>query len=182
MTWSYPDIEWDWDTIDTKDIHFPSNFAWGTATAAHQVEGNNTNNNWYQWEHSFDEDGNSRIHNADKSGIAVDHWNRYSDDITLMQNIGVNHYRFSVEWSRIEPIEGNYDLDALLHYRKICEALIDANITPVITLHHFTHPIWFEEMGAFEDDRNIDYFLRFSELVFTELMDLVPIWLSLIHI
>ena len=176
FTWSYPDIEWNWDTINTKDIHFPSNFAWGTATAAHQVEGNNTNNNWYQWEHSFDDNGNSRIHNADKSGIAVDHWNQYSNDITLMQNMGVNHYRFSVEWSRIEPTKGNYDLDALLHYRKICEELIDANITPVITLHHFTHPIWFEEMGAFEDDRNIDYFVRFSELVFNELMDLVPIW------
>ncbi|MFL2982886.1 MAG: family 1 glycosylhydrolase [Candidatus Neomarinimicrobiota bacterium] len=176
FTQSYPDFEWDWENINTSDIHFPSNFAWGTATAAHQVEGNNTNNNWHEWEHSLDENGNSPIHNNDKSGLAANHWNLYLEDISLMNDLGVNHYRFSVEWSKIEPTKGKYDLDALSHYRKMCEALIDAKITPVITLHHFTHPTWFEEMGAFEKEQNIDYFIRFSELVFIELMDIVPIW------
>ena len=94
----YPDITWDWENINTKDIHFPSDFAWGTATAAHQVEGNNSNNNWYLWEEEYYNNGVSRIHNNDRSGITADHWNRYPEDILLMQDLGVNHYRFSVEW------------------------------------------------------------------------------------
>jgi len=176
LSQTYPDIEWDWDSIKTNDIHFPSNFAWGTATAAHQVEGNNTNNNWHVWERSVDDNGISRIHNNDSSGLAADHWSRYPEDISLMRELGVNHYRFSIEWSRIEPQKGFYDLEALSHYRKMCEALINGGMTPVVTLHHFTHPIWFEDMGAFEKEENIDHFIQFSELVFNELMDLVPIW------
>ena len=171
-----PDVKWQWDSINTSDIHFPSNFAWGTATAAHQVEGNNTNNNWYEWERSVDDGGISRIHNNDRSGLAADHWNRYPEDIILMKDLGVSHYRFSVEWSRIEPEKGHYDLEALAHYRRICKALVEADITPVVTLHHFTHPTWFEEMGAFEKEENTDHFVGFSELVFNELRDLVPMW------
>ena len=116
---SNPEVDWDWKSINTSDIHFPSSFAWGTATAAHQVEGNNTNNNWYQWEHSVDENNISRIHNNDKSGIAADHWNRYPEDIKLMKELGVNHYRFSVEWSKIEPKNDVFNQDALSHYRKL---------------------------------------------------------------
>ena len=171
-----PDVKWQWDSINTSDIHFPSNFAWGTATAAHQVEGNNTNNNWYEWERSVDDGGISRIHNNDRSGLAADHWNRYPEDIILMKDLGVSHYRFSVEWSRIEPEKGRYDLEALAHYRRMCEALVEADITPAVTLHHFTHPTWFEEMGAFEKEENTDHFVGFSELVFNELRDLVPMW------
>ncbi len=171
-----PDVKWQWDSINTSGIHFPSNFAWGTATAAHQVEGNNTNNNWYEWERSVDDGGISRIHNNDRSGLAADHWNRYPEDIILMKDLGVSHYRFSVEWSRIEPEKGRYDLEALAHYRRMCEALVEADITPVVTLHHFTHPTWFEEMGAFEKEENTDHFVGFSELVFNELRDLVPMW------
>ena len=73
------------------------------------MEGNNTNNNWYHWENQFDESNKPRIHNGDKSGLATDHWNRYPDDIKLMKNLGVNHYRFSIEWSRIEPENGKFD-------------------------------------------------------------------------
>ena len=176
LTISYPDIEWNWDTINTSDIHFPSSFAWGTATAAHQVEGNNFNNNWHLWEESVDDNNVSRIHNNDKSGLAADHWFRYLDDIRLMKNLGVDHYRFSIEWSRIEPEKGVYDKDALEHYRRLCQALVDSNITPVVTLHHFTHPIWFERLGAFEKKENAQFFVKFSTLVFKELRDLVPVW------
>ena len=80
---SFPDDKWNWDTIDTQNIRFPKSFIWGTATAAHQVEGNNTNNNWYHWENQFDESNKPRIHNGDKSGLAADHWNRYPEDIQL---------------------------------------------------------------------------------------------------
>ena len=173
---THPDITWDWDSINTSDIHFPSSFAWGTATAAHQVEGNNSNNNWYQWEKAVDENGISRIHNNDSSAMAADHWNRYPEDILLMKDLGVSHYRFSIEWSRIEPQKGYYDLESLSHYRKMCLAMIKAGITPVVTLHHFTHPIWFEELGAFEKETNTEHFTKFAKLVFQELMDIVPIW------
>ena len=176
MSFSYPDTEWDWETIDPSDIHFPRDFAWGTATAAHQVEGNNDNNNWHLWEYSKDENNLSRIHNSDKSGLAADHWNRYSDDIKLMKDLGVDHYRFSVEWSRIEPQMGMYDSSALQHYKELCQELLDNNITPVVTLHHFTHPIWFEKLGAFEKEENSKYFVAFSKIIFEELKGLVPIW------
>ena len=150
-----PELEWDWQNINTDDIRFPKSFAWGTATAAHQVEGNNNNNNWSVWETSFDENNNSRIHNGQRSGLAADHWNRYTEDIGLMKKLGVNHYRFSIEWSKIEPQKGQIDYDAINHYRNLCESLLEANITPVATLHHFTHPIWFEELGAFEKKESL---------------------------
>ena len=175
----YPDIQWDWDKIKTERVYFPKNFMWGTATAAHQVEGNNTNNNWYAWEHQKDNNGKSRIHNNDKSGIAANHWNLYRDDISLMNDLGVGYYRFSVEWSKIEPENGIINEKALEHYRDVCIALIDSGLTPVITLHHFSHPIWFEELGAFEKEENIEYYIRFSELVFNKLSDIVPIWCTI---
>ena len=156
----YPDVEWDWKNINTKDMYFPKNFIWGTATAAHQVEGFNTNNNWYRWEHSFDQNGKSRIHNSDKSGDAADHWNLYKQDINLMKNIGVNAYRFSVEWSKIMPTINKIDQDAIDHYREVCIALIDSGLVPVVTLHHFTHPLWFEDLGGFEKEENIKYFFK----------------------
>ena len=175
----YPDIQWDWDKIKTERVYFPKNFMWGTATAAHQVEGNNTNNNWYAWEHQKDSNGKSRIHNNDKSGIAANHWNLYRDDISLMNDLGVSYYRFSVEWSKIEPESGIINEEALEHYRDVCIALIDSGLTPVITLHHFSHPIWFEELGAFEKEENIEHYIRFSELVFNKLSDIVPIWCTI---
>ncbi len=175
----HPELKWDWEKINTENMFFPRDFSWGTATAAHQVEGNNTNNNWYQWEYSFDENGKSRIHNNQKSGFSVDHWNNYPDDIKLMKDLGVNHYRFSIEWSRVEPSKGFIDQDALEHYRLICDELVSNNITPVVTLHHFTHPIWFEEMGAFEIKENIQYFISYSDTVFKFLNDLVPIWCTI---
>ena len=176
---SFPETNWNWDKIDTQNIHFPNSFAWGTATAAHQVEGNNTNNNWYDWEHQLDENNQPRIHNGDKSILAADHWNRYPDDIKLMKDLGVNHYRFSIEWSKIEPENGNYDLEAIQHYRDLCDSLLKNNITPVVTLHHFTHPIWFEKLGAFEKRENIDHFIDYSEYAFNNLKDLVPIWCTI---
>jgi len=175
----YPDVEWDWENINTKDMYFPKNFLWGTATAAHQVEGFNTNNNWYRWEHSFDQNGKSRIHNSDKSGEAADHWNVYKQDINLMKNIGANAYRFSVEWSKIMPTINKINQDAIDHYREVCIALIDSGLVPVVTLHHFTHPLWFEDMGGFEKEENIKYFLEFSELIFNELSDVVQYWCTI---
>ena len=110
----HPDQQWNWDKIDTEKMFFPKNFIWGTSTAAHQVEGNNTNNNWYEWENSLNQNGKANIHNNDKSGEAARHWDMYRDDISLMNELGVNAYRFSVEWSKIIPEEGLIDEKALV--------------------------------------------------------------------
>ena len=96
-----------------------------------------------------------------------------------MNDLGVGYYRFSVEWSKIEPESGIINEEALEHYRDVCIALIDSGLTPVITLHHFSHPIWFEELGAFEKEENIEHYIRFSELVFNKLSDIVPIWCTI---
>ncbi|MFL3008531.1 MAG: family 1 glycosylhydrolase [Candidatus Neomarinimicrobiota bacterium] len=160
-------------------MNFPKNFAWGSATAAHQVEGNNTNNNWYQWENSLDHNSNYRIINNQKSGLAADHWNRYPEDIKLMKDLGLTHYRFSVEWSKVEPSLGQIDSSVIEHYKDLCDSLILNDITPVVTLHHFTNPIWFENLGAFEKEENISYFINFSKIVFKELNNLVPIWCTI---
>jgi len=174
-----PELHWDWNKIDTANIDFPPEFLWGVATAAHQVEGNGANNNWSAWEKARDDGGQPRIKNDQKAGLACDHWNRYREDILLMQKLGVKAYRFSVEWSKIEPRAGEFDRAALQHYKEVCEALLAAGIKPVITLHHFTHPNWFEQKGAFEKTENISLWLRFCELVFQALQDKVHLWCTI---
>ena len=174
----YPETRWDWRKEEAKPMKFPDGFVWGVATSSHQVEGGCTKN-WSSWENSTDEDNNPRIHNDEKSGIACDHWNRYKDDIQLIKDLGVTSYRFSIEWSKVEPEEGRFDAMALEHYKNVCIALKESGIMPVVTLHHFTHPIWFEEMGAFENKENLDYFVRYSERVFDALNEYVGMWCTI---
>ncbi len=116
-----------------------------------------------------DENGKPRLKNDQKVGLACDHWNRYKEDISLMQELGVSAYRFSVEWSKIEPEEGHFDLAPMRHYREVCEALLAAGIKPMVTLHHLTNPLWFERRCAFAREENIPLFVWFGEFVFQEL-------------
>lgn len=149
------------------------------ATAAHQVEGYNTNNQWYLWESTVDASGKPMISGGQKSGIACDHWRRYSQDIGLMKELGVKSYRFSVEWSRIEPQEGVFDSLAIRHYQDVCDSLIADGIVPMVTLHHFTNPIWFERKGAFEKKENVADFIRFTEVIYMALKDRVKLWCTI---
>ena len=174
----YKEIRWDWDGIDISEISFPKSFIWGTATASHQVEGN-CNNNWSKFEESNKGDGTPNITNAQISGLACDHWNRYKEDIKLISDLGVKHYRFSLEWSKIEPKMGRYDDKAIQHYSDVIDELIKNNIEPVITLHHFSHPLWFDEMGAFEKESNIPYLVSFSRKVFEQYSDRVKFWCTI---
>ena len=116
LNFKYPCMQWDWDEISTDKIHFPPTFFWGTATAAHQVEGNCTNN-WSQFENGIKSNGEPNIKDNQKSGIACDHWHRYKEDIQLIKDLGVKYYRFSVEWSKIEPIQGNFDVKVFCYIR-----------------------------------------------------------------
>jgi len=135
---------------------FPDGFVWGVATAAHQIEGGNTNNDWWAFEH---EPGSGC---AEPSGDACDSWHRWPDDVALCRQLGVGSYRFSLEWSRIQPEEGEWSTAALDHYRRQCEACREAGIDPVVTFHHFTSPRWIAAEGGWADPSTADRFAEYS--------------------
>ncbi len=128
--------------MNEKCLSFPKQFLWGAATAAHQVEGNNINTDWWVKEHRL----NTNV--AEPSGDAADSFHRYKEDIHLLADLGFSAYRFSVEWARIEPAQGCFSQAGLLHYKKMIEEVISCGMTPVVTLHHFTNPLWFAAMGG----------------------------------
>lgn len=136
---------------------FPDGFVWGTATAAHQIEGGCWNNDWWRWEHT---PGSGCV---EPSGDACDSWNRWRDDIEILAELGLGTYRFSIEWSRIEPEEGEYGRAALDHYLRIGEALLERGIEPTITFHHFTTPRWLADQGGWVEPRTADRFAAFCE-------------------
>ncbi|MCA1837205.1 MAG: family 1 glycosylhydrolase, partial [Actinobacteria bacterium] len=109
-----------------------------------------TGNNWAEWERGRRPDGSPRIADGQRCGEAVDHWRRFDEDLGLMRWLGLTGYRFSVEWSRIEPLPGYFDPEPLQRYRHWCVQLLAAGITPMVTLHHFTEPTWITERGGFE--------------------------------
>ncbi|MDL1912655.1 glycoside hydrolase family 1 protein [Chloroflexi bacterium CFX6] len=149
--------------------HFPRGFLWGTATAAHQVEGNNTNNQWWKWEQDGHTDG--------RSGLACDWWGgRWKEDFDRAAEAGQNAHRLSVEWSRIQPTPDTWDEDALEHYRNMLRGLKERGMTPMVTLHHFTNPIWLEEMGAWETEAVIPLFEKFVCKTVEALKEYCTLW------
>jgi beta-glucosidase len=148
-------------------LAFPDGFLWGAAGAAHQIEGGNTNNDWWEFEHS---PGSGC---AESSGDACDSYHRWMEDLDLVAGMGLGAYRFSLEWSRIEPAEDEFSLGALDHYRRICAACHERGIAPVVTFHHFTSPRWLAARGAFEALDAPDRFARFVERSAAHLGDLI---------
>ena len=119
-----------------SDFVFPQGFLWGASTAAHQVEGNNVNTDLWVLEHL------PHTVFVEPSGDACDHYHRYREDIALLASLGFNAYRFSVEWARIEPEEGEFSAAELEHYRRVLGTCRERDLTPVVTFHHFTSPRW----------------------------------------
>jgi beta-glucosidase len=146
---------------------FPDGFLWGTATAAHQIEGGNVNNDWWEWEHRSDSGC------VEPSGDACDSFHRWREDVDLVADLGLGAYRFSLEWSRIEPEEGEWSVAALDHYRRICAACLGRGIEPVVTFHHFTTPRWLSQRGGWESPDAPDRFARFVERSVAHLGDLI---------
>lgn len=138
-------------------VSFPDEFLWGAATAAYQVEGSNTNSDWWILEQVAADYG------VQPSGDAVDSYHRFEEDMRLLADSGFNAYRFSIEWSRIEPLPGRFSKAALAHYRRMIDTAVRLGLSPVVTLHHFTHPIWFEEEGAWLGDGAVSTFTRYVE-------------------
>ena len=140
-------------------MSFPKGFLIGAATAAHQVEGNNIHSDYWAQEHlphsSFSE----------PSGIACDHYNRFEEDIRIMAQAGLNAYRFSVEWARIEPEEDQFDEAEIEHYRKVIRCCRENRVEPLVTLMHFTSPVWLIKRGGWEAESTIEYFRRYAAYV-----------------
>lgn len=145
----------------------PEQFLIGAATAAHQVEGNNLHSDYWameQMQHtSFNE----------PSLDAVDHYDRYEEDIRLMAEAGLNAYRFSIEWARIEPECGVYDEKEIAHYRKVLECCRANGIEPIVTMHHFTSPKWLIANGGWENEATIEAFATYCRYVAEQLGDLM---------
>ncbi len=150
-----------------SDFVFPEGFLWGTATAAHQVEGNNINSESWVIEHLP-----GTIY-AEPSGDACDHYHRYPSDIALLADLGFNAYRFSVEWSRIEPEEGEFSYAALEHYRRMLATCHEHGLKPMVTYHHFTSPRWLHRYGGWLDEKTPERFARYCERVTDHLGDLI---------
>lgn len=148
-------------------LTFPEGFLWGTAAAAHQVEGDNRNSDWWAWELR----PGSPV--AEPSGTAIEQYTRYRSDADLVGSLGFNTYRFSVEWSRIEPAEGTFDEAALAHYVDVTEAVLEAGMTPMVTLNHFTLPIWLAGRGGWMAPDAPELFARYCDRLVRALGDRV---------
>ncbi len=149
-------------------LTFPTGFLWGAATAAYQVEGGNQNSDWWDWERA---PGSPVVEPA---GTAVEHYTRYPQDIALLASLGLNTYRFSVEWARIEPSEGTFDTAELDHYRRMVECVRENGLIPMVTLNHFTLPRWLAAGGGWASKRTPALFERYTRRVIEALGDGVP--------
>ncbi len=152
-----------------EEIKFPENFAWGAAVAAYQVEGGNSNSNWYEFEKL---PGKVK----DECGAACDHFNRYETDFDLASALGVKIFRTSIEWSRIEPSEGVYDNNAIEHYRRYFAELKKRGLKPMVTLFHFTLPLWIVKKGGWCSSETLKHYTRFCEKMASEYGDMIDMW------
>jgi beta-glucosidase len=148
--------------------NFSSDFMMGAATAAHQVEGNNVYSDFWTMEHI------PGTMYKEPSLEAVDHYHKYKEDIQLLVDAGLNTYRFSIEWARIEPSKGNFDKNEIEHYRQVLEFCHQNKVAPIVTLHHFSSPKWLISEGGWESESTIEYFGNYCQHVVSELGDLIP--------
>lgn len=176
-------------------LKFPKNFIWGTSTSAYQVEGGIIND-WYEWERK----NASKLANKAKiywqpwqqekfpemfepdnyiCGQACDSYNRYEEDFDLAVKMNNNAIRFGIEWARIEPEEGKWDMKEIKHYQKVLEAARKKNLKVVLTLWHWTNPQWLARQGGWENKKVVNYFSRFSQLIVDELGEMVDYWVTL---
>lgn len=153
---------------------FPDGFLWGTATAAHHVEGKNRNNQWWAFEQQP-----GAIWRGDRSGLACDWWRNAEADFDRMQGLGLNAHRLSLEWSRIEPQPGQFDFQALGRYREMLAGLRSRGMTPLVTLHHFTDPLWFARIGGWENGAAVALFRRYVQVAVSALADLCDFWCTI---
>jgi len=151
-------------------IQFPPNFLWGAATSSYQVEGDNRNSDWWHWE---------KRSGKENSGVACRHYELYLEDFNLAYSLNHNAHRLSLEWSRLEPRRGKFLYQELKHYLDVISALRERNIEPIVTLHHFSNPLWFAQAGGWQNKECVKSFLRFSKFVVEALADKVRYWITI---
>lgn len=156
---------------DHATMNFPKDFLWGSSTAAHQVEGNNTHSDWWEWEQKQPE--------SKRSGIACDQYNKYKEDFDLLQKYNQNAHRLSIEWARIEPEEGKFDLDEIEHYKQELQNLHERGIKVMLTLQHFTLPAWLAKKGGWTHFKSPWYFARFVKTIVPEIKEYVDFWVTI---
>jgi beta-glucosidase len=154
-------------------IHSKPIFLWGAATSSHQIEGYNDNNDWWAWESL------GKIEKGERSGACTDHRNRFRDDLKLAADLGLNSYRFSVEWSRLEPQEGHWNQEAFDWYFELIEECERLGLVPMLTLQHFTLPLWMAEQGGFSSARAPELFARMTRQVVERLGSKVALWCTI---
>lgn len=154
-----------------RNFNFPKKFLWGASTSAHQIEGNNVNSDWWQWEQK----GGVK----EPSGIACDSYNRFKEDFLLARKLNHNSHRLSVEWARIEPKEGRFDKSATKHYQEVLKTLKKLGLKTFVTLHHFTNPLWFSKKGGWENPKSPEFFTRYASYCAKEFGNLVDYWITI---
>lgn len=152
---------------------FPEGFLWGVATAGHQIEGGNVHSNWWDWEQlGLVDDGTT-------SGAACDYWNRWREDHQLLVDLGQQALRLGVEWARLEPVEGEFDDEALAQYVEMLADLKARGLQVCLTLNHWVLPAWFADAGGWLADRAVDRWERFVRHVVPALAPHVDLWITL---
>lgn len=153
-------------------LKFPKGFLWGTATSSHQVEGG-LRNNWTEWEKE------GHIEDGTVSGKACNSYELYEKDADLSVELNNNAYRFSVEWSRIEPQEGKFNQKEIEHYKKVIKALKKRGIEPLVTIYHWTYPLWFRDKGCWLNSKSPQYFNRYVQYLVKNLDHEVKYWCTI---
>ncbi len=157
-----------------EKIAFPKGFLWGAATSSHQVEGGNFNNDWWAFEQKP-----GKIIDGSISGDACDHYNRYGEDFKLLKSLGHNAHRLSIEWSRVEPAKGYFSDAELFHYGQVIKELKKLKITPIVTLHHFSTPLWMAAEGGWANPECIKRFVDFTRVVASAFKKDVTFWMTI---
>jgi beta-glucosidase len=154
-----------------NELRFPAGFLWGAATSAHQVEGGNTANDWWRFERC-----KGAIRGERCSGDACRHWELFDQDFSLAAADGHIAHRLSFEWSRLEPARGRFDPGAVAHYHAVLASLRKHGLTPIVTLHHFTNPLWVADAGGWEVRDTVDRFESFVRFCAREYGSEVDWW------
>ncbi|MDD5432961.1 MAG: glycoside hydrolase family 1 protein [Candidatus Omnitrophica bacterium] len=150
---------------------FPKDFLWGAATSSYQVEGDNSNCDWWEWE--------KKVGLKDVSGHACRHYDLFREDFDKAAELNHNAHRISIEWSRIEPSNQEFSESQLKHYIDVIDALRQRNIEPIVTLHHFTNPLWFSRLGGWESGEAEKFFLRYVKFIVNALSEKVRFWVTI---
>lgn len=160
-------------SVNSMAQTFPKGFQWCVATSGHQVEGDNIHSDWWHWEQQP-----GKIAGGQRSGKASHHIQRLEEDIALIKSIGATTYRFSIEWSRIEPKAGEFDEQGIAHYRRKLKLLKEAGIEPLVTIHHFVQPQWFTAAGGFVQKDSPQIFMRYVQKLQQEFGSEIRYWIT----